>query len=265
MNEELIRKDLHTERLGQRLELFDVIPYSTNIRVRELLEGGAADGVCVIADIQQHGRGRSGRSWSSGASGESIAMSVALPVLACQGNPAAVTLIGALAVRDAVASFGPEPDAVTIKWPNDILVRGRKVCGILTELVSIAGEFRLIMGIGVNVAQTAFPEELAAKATSLAAEGIRVTQEKLSAAILNRLEEGFEDFCRSGFESRRGEYESRLVCLNSEIEIIDPASVIRGICRGVSGSGEILIERDGEVLARSSGEVSIRGDFYGKE
>ena len=264
MDRKKITEKLNTDKLGRQLELFDIINYSTNTRVRELLEGGAPDGVCVIADIQLQGRGRSGRVWSSGSPGESIAMSVALEADRSDGL-AAVTLAGALAVRDAIVSFSQEPDRIGIKWPNDILVSGLKVCGILTELVSCAGSRRLIMGIGVNIAQKSFPPELEKQATSLALQGIGAGQEELAAEILNALERRYRTFRSCGFTALRDEYNGCLICKDEEIDIIDPSSVSRGICRGVNSAGEILLERGGVITGFSAGEVSVRGAFYGKK
>lgn len=268
MDRELFQSSLKTEKLGRRLELFDVIPYSTNRRAAELINEGAGAGACVLADVQQGGRGRLGRSWQSGAPGESIAMSVVLAAAGPIESLSSATLLGAMAVRGAVAEAakdsGADPESILIKWPNDVLIRGKKVCGILTEPVQRGGERFLIMGMGVNIAQKDMGCDLSGRACSLRQAGITASQEKLAAGVLSRLEPLLAQFADSGLKGLYKEYNAHLAYMNEPVTISDAASSFSGLCRGIDATGALLVETDGTVRRVIAGEVSLRGDFYGE-
>ena len=153
------------------------------------LLAGAPDGAVVAADEQTEGRGRLGRSWLA-PKGTSLLFSIALtPPVPAERLPE-LTVVAAEALRDALA--GATGVTATIKPPNDVLIGGRKVAGILAE----ASEGRVVLGIGVNVRQ--MPDELPratpTPATSLAAEGAQVDRATLLAAILERLEAGYDEW-----------------------------------------------------------------------
>src|SRR5713101_1771541 len=144
-------------KLGSSLLRFDSVS-STNDVARELALAGASEGLCVIAREQTAGRGRQGRSWSS-PPGEGLYLSLILRPQVTASASAMITLAAAVAVAETLRlGFHAAAD---IKWPNDILVRGRKICGILVE-AAIEGD-RLqyaVLGIGVNIAQRSFPEQV---------------------------------------------------------------------------------------------------------
>ena len=151
-----ITQHLTTTRFGRRLETFETID-STNIRAGQLAREGAPEGTLVVAERQTHGRGRLGRSWVSPARVNLYASFVLRPQLAPADAPQ-LALAAAVAVARALAPLAP--GRVAIKWPNDCLLDGRKVAGILTEMDAEVDRVRaVVLGIGVNLNATtrAFP------------------------------------------------------------------------------------------------------------
>lgn len=265
MDRALIEKHLKTKRLGQKLGLFDRIEYSTNDAVFELAGEGASHGTTVIAGVQENGKGRLGRTWLSGEG--SLAMSILLrPDVPAHELPP-LTLVCALSVRRAITGFGGN-GAVRVKWPNDILVYGKKVCGILLEQRTVSSKNCVVAGIGVNVSQESFPDDLPG-AASLRLSGINAEREALAAEVLNHFEEDYEKFVRGGFEPFVSEYTACMVGVGVHADVLDSAAsggdkesaaiAASGVCRGVDTEGRFLLELpDGERLAFAGGEISIR-------
>lgn len=180
-----------------------------------------------------------------------------------------ITLVMALSVAEAIQEVTGLPTG--IKWPNDIVVNGKKVVGILTEM-SMTPEMNeiqfLVAGVGVNVNQESleeFPEELRGTATSLKIEsGRQFDRAALLAEILARFEESYETFERTvDLSGLRARYESRLVGRNAVVRVLDPAGEYTGISRGITETGELIVEKEsGERTLVYAGEVSVRG-LYG--
>lgn len=139
---------------------------STNTEAANQARRGAAEGVCVVADRQTAGRGRNGRDWVS-TEGAGLYFSIVLrPVIEMRFLPL-ITLMTGVAVYDTLTEFGLKPD---IKWVNDILIGDDKICGILAESVETPSGLAVIVGIGINLTSSSFPEEIAATATSIEVE-----------------------------------------------------------------------------------------------
>ncbi|MEW6273286.1 MAG: biotin--[acetyl-CoA-carboxylase] ligase [Thermodesulfobacteriota bacterium] len=236
---------------------------STNRLAAELARGGAPEGTVVIAEQQTAGRGRLGRTWASPANVNlycSIVLRPAVPPL----EVPRLTLVAGLAVAQAIAATG-EQLAPQIKWPNDVLLDGRKVAGVLTELEAEAERVRfVIVGIGVNLnaARGDFPRELARKATSLAlATGERVDRAAFTGRLLGALETAYEVFRTRGFAALRARYEA-FHCLPGRRVSIDGRPPTSGVVRGVDDDGALLVEtKGGEVRRVVAGEVTLRGTY----
>ena len=233
-------------------------------RLNRLIEGTTHNGLTVIADHQTGGKGRSGRVWMD-EPGSNIAMSVLLmPGLGAE-SMSMLTLVSAIAVAEAIEyRTGLEPK---IKWPNDVVINGRKVCGILTELEVAQGKYCLIVGIGVNVNQTYIPEELEDRATSLVNESEMMTlydRTELVESILEKLEYYYEIFIKKGdMTELAGIYNDMLVNTGREVKLSDPSETIEGIARGIDNKGNLIVEAvDGSLRHIYAGEVSVRG-IYG--
>ncbi|MCR4597329.1 MAG: biotin--[acetyl-CoA-carboxylase] ligase [Lachnospiraceae bacterium] len=259
--------------MGRSLYYYDETD-STNARIGELAGAGAPDGTLAVADMQTAGRGRRGRGWDS-PPGMNIYMSLLLRPDMDPSDAPMITILMALAVCESVTEVtgeenaGDDTPAARIKWPNDIVIRGRKVCGILTEMNMEAGRISgVIVGVGINVNQgerTLFPEEIRDTATSLKLEcGHAIDRSILIAMIMERFEDLYGRFTDSGdLAYLTDRYDELLVSRDREVRVLDPQGEYTGISRGIDDRGELLVETpDGEVHRVYAGEVSVRG-LYG--
>ena len=251
-----------TAWIGRKLECFDVIG-STNTTAMQMAEEGAPHGTLVVADRQDSGKGRRGRSWVMPA-GIAIAMSIVLKPEELQpANAPMLTLVSALAV---VRAIGHQTGlSAGIKWPNDIVINGKKVCGMLTEMsTQIDYINHIVVGIGINVHNEQFPEELSDRATSLYLEsGAYYNRAALVEAVCEYFEHYYEIFMRTqDLSGLQTEYDSFLVNKDRQVRILDPLGEYDGTARGINSRGALLVETSDGVRAIDSGEVSVRG-IYG--
>ena len=253
---------LKTEWAGGRTVYFDATD-STNIQARRLAEAHAPHGTLVVSDRQDGGKGRRGRSWAS-PSGVGIWMSLILRPEIAPSSASMLTLAAALAVREGIQEeTGLSP---LIKWPNDLVLNGKKICGILTEMSTELMEIQyVITGIGINVNQREFPSEIRDTATSLIQEaGRSFRRSSLIAAILKAFEKDYAAFLKTGDLSLLlEEYNACLVNRGKEVCILDPSGEYRAVAEGIDESGSLLVTLpDGTRREIISGEVSVRG-IYG--
>lgn len=255
---------LHTKWAGQNLHFFEETG-STNPDAKRFAEEGEPHGTTVVAERQTAGRGRRGRSWVSPA-GKSVYFTIVVRPKFDPDKASMITLVMALSVAEAIQEVTGLPAG--IKWPNDIVVNGKKVVGILTEL-SVTPEMNeiqfLVAGVGVNVNQDSaeeFPEEIRETATSLKIEsGRRIARAVLLERILTRFEENYETFERTlDLSLLKESYEARLAGKDAGVRVLDPAGEYTGISRGINKTGELIVEREnGETVLVYAGEVSVRG------
>lgn len=253
-----------TNWIGKKI-IHKEITGSTNQDIKELAMGGAEEGTVVCADIQTAGRGRRGRSWLS-EKGDSLLFSLLLRPEIEPDKVSQITLLMALAITKVLREiYG---FAAMIKWPNDIVINGKKVCGILTELYPDAdGRYFVIVGCGINVGQKRVPDELQGIATSLFLESNRncmIETEELLQGILAEFEQYYDRFLISeSLAEFVDEYNTRLISLHKEVRVLDPKGEYNGISKGINDKGELLVElADGTVTEVYAGEVSVRG-LYG--
>lgn len=175
-----------------------------------------------------------------------------------------ITTAAAMAVASAVEALYPLK--TEIKWPNDILISHKKICGILTEMIPENGKVKyVIVGIGVNVHQASFPYDIKDIATSLDLElgGRMAKRRDVTEKIWERFMVYYDLFLKthdlSGFLD---EYNSRLVNKERPVKVLDPLGAYEGISHGVDETGRLIVERDGKTIYVNAGEVSVRG-FYG--
>lgn len=236
---------------------------STNQDIKELALQGAAEGTVVWADAQTAGRGRRGRSWVS-ASKEGLLFSLLLRPDIASDKASQITLLMALATAKVLCNgFGFD---AKIKWPNDLVVNNKKVCGILTELYpQNDGTYFVIVGCGINVGQRIIPAELEDIATSLYLEsGNSISGELLLAQVLGEFEKYYGRFLeKESLEEFLDEYNRHLVSRNCEVRVLDPKEEFMGISKGINDKGELLVQLlDGSTVTVYAGEVSVRG-LYG--
>lgn len=260
LGESEIKSRLHTRWAGKEL-IFRPVTGSTNIDAKAAAEEGAPEGTLVVTEQQEAGRGRRGRGWFS-PEGCNLYFTLLLRPECAPDQACMLTLVMALAVAGAVRQLGLDAG---IKWPNDVVIAGKKVCGILTEM-SAEPDFihYVVIGTGVNVNQETFPEEIAGTATSLRIEkGERIKRAELLAAVMEHFERAYETFRTSwDLSGLAAEYESLLLNKDRPVRVLDPKGAFEGTARGINEKGELLVERqDGSVERVYAGEVSVRGVY----
>ena len=239
---------------------------STNTLLKELARAGAPAGSVAVCDFQSAGRGRLQRVWQA-AAGETLPVSLLLkPRLTPEQIPLC-TLGAAVAAAQAIEQICPELKA-GIKWPNDVVLSGRKCVGILCEgAFDPEGRLCVIMGVGFNGNQRVFPPELAASATSLFLEKQRqnpdaepVILRKLLTAFLEAAEKAADRLEEGGLPAILPEYRARSVTIGSAVRVIAPTEEYIGQAEGMDASGSLLV-RDGSGVLRTvvCGDVSVRG------
>lgn len=255
---------LTTKSFGKPLHFFPSID-STNTYAARLAREGAAEGCAVIADEQTGGKGRLGRSWVS-PPGVNLYMSLILRPAVSTATVPQVGLLAAVAVADAIEDVCPLIPA--IKWPNDILIDGKKVCGILAEMQTEAGLLKaVVLGIGVNVNAplSAFPEELRDKASSLFLLGGRaIDRSAFTAAVLTHLEKLYILWLEEGFPALRPLWERRATGLLGKVITVAAAEgTITGTVQGLDSDGALLLGDEGsETLRRVlAGDVTVIGGY----
>ncbi|MDE3090023.1 MAG: biotin--[acetyl-CoA-carboxylase] ligase [Chloroflexota bacterium] len=255
LSAQAITRGLGTLILGQHLE-FHARVESTNDVARRLADVGAVDGSVVIADEQTAGRGRMGRTWTA-PPGSSILMSLILRPRLKPEHVARVTMAAALGASDGIRA-ATELDA-QIKWPNDIVLRGKKCAGILAEASTVGDQVEyVIVGLGVNVNfSTAEVEGTAADATTLRDElGKPVSRVPLIQAILRAIE---NCYLRLGAgENLRAEFAARLATLNQTVRARTPWGAENGVAEDVDDDGALLLRRrDGSITRLIAGDVTL--------
>ena len=236
---------------------------STNTQASRLALEGAKHGTVVVADCQTAGKGRRGRSWES-PKGENIYMSFLLrPRFQAEKAPM-LTLVMAYSVVKAMQKHGVTDAG--IKWPNDIVLSGEKVCGILTEMSMKDSRIdHVVVGVGVNVNNQNFPTELCGKATSLFMEGGKVVDRKqLYQDIIDMFQHFYEAFEREqDLSFIQEEYNRLLVNCQREVRVLEPGNEYLAYALGINHKGELRVRTEtGEEKTVFAGEVSVRG-IYG--
>lgn len=262
MTEAEIKSLLHTDWVAKEVLYFDTID-STNTKAQELAEKGYQSGTLVVADKQESGKGRRGRSWVS-PSGTGIFMTLMIKPDINPNNASMLTLVAALAVAKAITSVTGEE--AMIKWPNDIVVNGKKVCGILTEMNAQFDYINhIVVGIGINVHNESFPEEISQMASSLMIEagGKRFHRAQIIAETMSYFEQYYDTFLKTqDLSALVREYDKLLVNRNKSVRVLDPKEPFDGKAMGITPKGELIVDTWESRKLVSSGEVSVRG-IYG--
>lgn len=262
---------LNAEELASEMKGNPLIPEtefykrldSTNQAAKEGAEKGKSMPRLYVADEQTAGRGRRGRTWVS-PPGTGIWMSVLLKPQLSSDKAAMLTLVAALAVAEGIRR--ETGLSAGIKWPNDIVIGGRKVCGILTEMSADMDGIRyVVVGIGINANTETFPAEIRKTATSLRMETGRVLKRSaLIGAVMREFAGFYESFVREeSLKGLREQYEALLVNRGRAVTVLDPAGEYTGTAEGITDTGELLVRTENNTVRKIlSGEVSVRG-IYG--
>lgn len=252
----ILEEELQNSAFGKPIHFFKTLG-STNTQAKALAEAGAPDGTVVIAETQTAGKGRLGRQFHSPGK-KGVYFSLLVRPARFGSNTMLLTSMCAAAVAEAIESMAPVK--VQIKWVNDLLLGGKKICGILTEaglhLEDQSIDY-IVIGIGVNCGRQSFPAALKGIATSIENEcGTVIHRSLLIATILKNIENGFKTLAEKPFLN---------ICRERSAVIGKTIAVCRGEERlpatalGISDTGALLVRyQDGREEALSSGEVSVR-------
>ena len=251
---------LQTRWMGRSLHVFAELD-STNITVREMAASGAAHGTAVIADAQRRGRGRLGRSWESPA-GKNLYLSVLLRGDIPMERVAQLNLLAGVATCETVRQWAATAE---LKWPNDVLIDGRKVVGILAELHGGAADRAVVVGIGVNLNATLedFPEELRDKAGSVSmATGAPVDRAQFAGHLLRALETRYEQWSRDGFAPIAAVWRALTPLIGRRIRVQEPGAIVEGTVVDIDDDGALRLRlAEGGEHRVLAGDVSVLGGY----
>lgn len=262
-----IASRLTTKWAGRKLYYLDTTG-STNNDAKRMGENGDPHGAVVVADIQTAGKGRRGRSWQS-LSGTALSFTILLRPDFAPDKASMITLVMALGVAEAVEEMTGA--GAGIKWPNDIVMNRKKICGMLTEMTMTPEMDEIqyvVVGAGINVNNAGpeeFHEEVRPTATSLRIEtGRQFNRAELLNRVLLRFEENYDVFLKTlDLSGLRERYQSHLLNMGAQVRVLDPAGEFTGVSQGIDDRGElIVVKENGERIPVYAGEVSVRG-LYG--
>lgn len=251
---------LSTDRFGSPMRGVEELG-STNEAAASWANNGAPDGAVVLAEYQKTGRGRHGRTWAA-KKGQNLLFSVVLRPKLPSDRLSLITVAASVAVADATEPF-VSPHRPTIEWPNDVLLEGRKTCGILPEssLAPPDGETVVVLGIGLNVNQTDFPDTLATPATSLRlTTGRPVPRADLFSSLLVALERRYDAIQNNDAGVVRTAFEERLSSLHDEttLRIPDTNQTLSGTVTGITDTGALRLRTDAGMETVHAGDVTTR-------
>lgn len=229
---------------GYRLVAHETLG-STNDEARGLIAAGAAAGTVVWARSQTAGRGRHGREWVSPVG--NLYASIVLHPRVEPERLSEMAFVAALAVRDTILPLVPAEASVALKWPNDVLIDGRKISGILIEAEKLPGEARtaLIVGIGVNIVSA--PRETSHPATCLSTVARPPRASQVLGALVAALDRRLEQWLRGGFAPVRDEWVRHAYGVGAIVVVGDD---LKGAFAGIDESGALLIELPGGECRR---------------
>lgn len=240
MTEEKIRPHIRSKIFGKKIFYQEKID-STNSKAKELLRDGGANGTVVIAGEQSAGRGRMNRRWLSEPK-KNLTFSVIFRADIPPEKIGLISIYAGLSVSEALKEIYPEMNFVC-KWPNDIQINGKKICGILSESAFESNSFLgAVIGVGLNVNQKSFPGELDGRATSLSLlAGGEQDLFGILGGLLGRMEYNY-DFIRSGdYSSIIGRFTKNSAMFGREVEIENGGKTVRGTARRLDDDGSLIV------------------------
>lgn len=253
--------------LNDLVEKFDILDFgkhfesidSTNTEAKRFALSDQAHQGIFVADEQVQGKGRLGRSWVSDK-GAGLWFSLLLRPQINPGNASGITLVAAAAMSKAVEALTMLE--VGIKWPNDLLIEGKKVCGILTEMSAELNHLHyIILGIGINLNQVSFESELTDKATSIKMMHVQTTPKALLEAFMTQFSELYASFIIGEMHEVIRYHRSRSVTLNRDVALVTPTVTRKVFAKDLNEDGSlIIINEESNLETIISGEVSVRGE-----
>ncbi len=251
-----VKRYLRTEFMGRNIQYKESID-STNALAFQLALADAAEGTCVVAETQKAGKGRLQRKWFS-PYGKNLYVSVILRPSLHPSLVYPITFLSSLAVYDTLLQLGLKP---TLKWPNDVLVSGKKICGTLLELSTEADLVRFVIvgiGLNVNMRKGEMPDEIRSKATSLLLETkIVYERARVCGMLLNNLETYYDLLRKHGPVKLVRTWEEKAEIKGKSLEITQQGMVFKGVVEGIGDEGALLLSDHGKVHRVIAGDVSF--------
>lgn len=251
---------LDTDRFGQSMRGFKTVG-STNTEAADWARNGASEGSVIVTEYQSEGRGRHGRTWNA-EKGQNLMFSVVLRPALDADRLGLITVAASVAVAEAVDAF-VSPHRAALKWPNDVLLEGRKTCGMLLEssISSPQNAEVVILGVGLNVNQTHFGKDLAETATSLRlTTGRAVPRAPLFARLLDRLEARYDAIQAGDDPSVRNAFHKRLTQRDDPVtfQVPDTGRTVSGVVRGITNTGALRLDTADGPKVVHAGDVTTR-------
>ena len=247
---------LHTRALGRSINHYEHTLTSTNLVLKDMARQGAPHGSLCLCECQTAGRGRMDRTWSS-PEGQGVWLSVLLRPQMPAENAPLITFCCALAMAKAVRRC-TSLDA-RIKWPNDLVLRGKKLCGILLEMGFDAQGYYVVAGTGLNVRRGAYPPELAERATSIEEWADVPDRGAIVAAYLAALEEALSAVEAQGFAGIAKDFRRECITLGSPVHVLGTDCTFTGVAEDVDDTGALLVRTEDGLRRVLAGDVSVRG------
>lgn len=247
------------QHIGRKIISFKEID-STNLEAKRLAAAGAETGTVITAERQINGRGRLGRSWASPLN-DGLYFSIIVKEEISPDAAAQMTVTAGYCVCVALRALTGLD--VKIKWPNDIIYGSKKLCGILTEMSSQGEKLDYaVIGIGINVSNKAFDEDISRKATSLYLEsGTEFSKTDVLNAVLKEIDKHYADICNGLSDDVIKPYADLCATVGRNVKVMRSGAELEGIATAVNKSGELVINADGSILTVSSGEVTVQGIY----
>lgn len=262
LNQVEIEQNINSYKLSNAPQIIYLDEVDSTNNYARLMADKINSDFLVVADMQTLGKGRMGRSWSSPA-GTGIFMSLCIKPEIAVEKASMITLVTAISICDAIEEL--YTISTTIKWPNDIVINSKKISGILTEMSSdMDGIKYIISGMGINVNNKEFPDDIKDMASSLLLEtGILMDRAKLIAAVMYHFYRNMNIFLKTcDMSGLKENYEKHLANIGKDVNILDPKGSYQAVALGIDETGALLVNAEGKIKRIISGEVSVRG-LYG--
>jgi BirA family biotin operon repressor/biotin-[acetyl-CoA-carboxylase] ligase len=255
---EILKQQLDGKFIGHQLYYYEEIG-STNDEAFRLGSAGAPEGTALIANSQSAGKGRMQRVWYSPA-GSNIYTSIILRPQIEPARAPQISILAGVAVADILESYCP--DRIKLKWPNDVLINGKKVCGILSQMKTIVSEVDFIIlgiGINVNISYNEFPKEICNIATSLAIEtGREISRQELIIRLYENLAKWYKQLLGDGFGRIKEKWLSMSPMIGQTVQVMFQEEAVSGKAIGLDEDGSlILLAAGNKKLKVSAGDATI--------
>jgi BirA family biotin operon repressor/biotin-[acetyl-CoA-carboxylase] ligase len=255
LSKEELLQGLNTRTIGSKIFVFETID-STNACAKTLGDAGTEEGTVVVADHQTNGRGRHGRSWI-GEPGANLLLSLLLRPVIPKDLVGLLTLYASVAIARAIEKASR--CSIECKWPNDLLLNGKKFCGILLENSFQQGELSYsVIGAGINVNQTQFPPELEQRATSLAREcNTTFDRKQLLQGTLREMDSLYDDVRLGKLDRVTKEWSQRCTMFGQPVTVEQHHQTISGVAVKLHYDGGLILETPTGSTTVYAGDVTV--------